>query len=130
MTAVKLCGIAILAVMLTATVRQLRPEIAAPMSAVTSVLLLTAVLTLFSPAVKFFDALDSDGALGEFSSHLQILIKALGIGLLTQSTADICRDTGEGAIAAKIELVGKAEIFVLGLPLISELLEVTRGLLL
>lgn len=133
MTVIKLCGIAIMAVMMTVTLKQFRPEIATVMTAVTCVLLLSAAIACFSPVAELFSSLNGKGdgsVLGEFSSHMQVLVKSLGIGLLTQSTADICRDSGEGAIASKIELAGKAEIFVLGLPLISELLEVTRSLLL
>lgn len=133
MTVIKLCGIAIMAVMMTVTLKQFRPEIATVMTAVTCVLLLSSAIACFSPVAELFSSLNGQGdgsVLGEFSSHMQVLVKSLGIGLLTQSTADICRDSGEGAIASKIELAGKAEIFVLGLPLISELLEVTRSLLL
>ena len=117
MNTVRLCGIAIISVMLIVTLKQLRPEFSSIMTIGTGIILFSCALTCFSPA---FD---------NFSPHIGIMIKSLGVGILSQSTADICRDSGESSIASKIELIGKAEIFVMSIPLITELLDITRSLM-
>ena len=44
-----------------------------------------------------------------------------------QFSAELCRDAGESAIASKLELVGKAEIILLCLPLLRELIGLAAG---
>ncbi len=132
MNTVKLCGIAIISVMLIVTLKQLRPEFSSIMAIGTGIILFSCALTCFSPATDLLGTF-ADGMSGEafenFSPHIGIMIKSLGVGMLAQSTADICRDSGESSIASKIELIGKAEIFVMSIPLITELLDITRGLM-
>ena len=50
-----------------------------------------------------------------------ILLKTLGVCFLTQLSADSCRDAGEGALAAKVELAGKLFIVILALPLFQQI---------
>ncbi len=55
---------------------------------------------------------------------ITILIKVLGVTLITQFACDICRDSGETALASKIELAGKIFIIVFALPLFEKLLSI------
>lgn len=57
------------------------------------------------------------------------LFKILGVGLLTQLAAGVCRDAGEGAVASTVELVGGLLTFYAGLPLLKAVLELVRELL-
>lgn len=60
--------------------------------------------------------------------YFKVAIKALGIGYLTAFAADTCRDFGQSALAAKAELAGKCAVFLLCLPLLSELLGIALNL--
>jgi stage III sporulation protein AD len=53
----------------------------------------------------------------------------LGLAILTQICAEICKESGEGGIASAIELIGKIEILVLALPLINDILTVAKNLI-
>ena len=55
-------------------------------------------------------------------SYALLLLKAVGICLLTQMAGDTCRDSGEGSIASKIELAGRSAILLITLPMIQEVL--------
>ena len=132
MTTIKLCGIAIVAVVFIMTIKQFRPEYATVLTTVTCIVLFTCVIACLSPVTDMLGYITEEAASGKFSDfmpYIQIVMKSLGIALITQSTADICRDSGEGSFAEKIELAGKAEIFVLSLPLLTELIEITGSLL-
>ena len=59
----------------------------------------------------------------------EIILKGLGIVILTQICADICRDSGEGTLASNIETVGKLELLLLSIPLIEEILGTAKTLL-
>lgn len=55
-----------------------------------------------------------------FSNLYSILFKSTGICLLCSFAAEICRDSGEASIAARIELAGKCTLIAYSLPLIKE----------
>ena len=51
------------------------------------------------------------------------VLKITGIAYIAEFGAEICRDAGEGAIAAKIEMAGKVIIIALAVPIITSLLD-------
>ena len=57
------------------------------------------------------------------SEFLVILLKITGIAFLTEFAVSICNDSGETAIANKIDLGGKIIIIAISIPIISALLE-------
>ncbi len=65
----------------------------------------------------------------EAGKYLDVLLKTAGIAFLTDLSADLCRGAGENVVAGCVEFAGKAEITVPALPLLSELLELSFGLL-
>ena len=98
------------------------------------------ILVLFASALLFFKAIGSIGQItdtlkeitdnaGELSSYLKLMLKALGIALITQITADICRDCGETALAGQTEVVAKIVIVAMILPLFEEVVKIISGLL-
>ena len=54
---------------------------------------------------------------------LQLLIKITGIAILTEFAVSVCKDSGETAIANKVDLGGKIMIVAMSIPIISSLLE-------
>ena len=52
-----------------------------------------------------------------------MLIKITGIAILTEYTVSICKDSGESAIASKVDFGGKIVIMSMSIPIISSLLE-------
>ena len=123
---IKYCGVALCALAACIVLKGQKSEFA-------SIVALAAALLLFgAAAVEFYPTLTELRELIEgtsFEGYLSTLIKALGITLAVQFSAELCRDAGESSIAAKLELVGKAEIILLALPLIRELLGLAGGLM-
>lgn len=54
---------------------------------------------------------------------LQLLIKITGIAILTEFAVSVCKDSGETAIANKVDFGGKIMIIAMSIPIISSLLE-------
>ena len=52
-----------------------------------------------------------------------LLIKITGIAILTEFMVSICKDSGETAIANKVDLGGKVIIMSMSIPIMSSLLE-------
>jgi len=57
------------------------------------------------------------------NEFLVILLKITGIAFLTEFAVSICKDSGESAIAQKIDLGGKVIVIGMSIPIISALLE-------
>ena len=117
----------LIAAFLTVLLRRYRPELAMGVGIVAGAIALLAVLNSAAPAVSELQALLDGAALPQ--AYTAILFKALGICLLTQLTADACRDAGESALAAKAELAGKLLLLVLSLPLFEKITSLALSLL-
>lgn len=117
----------LIAAFLTVLLRCYRPELAMGVGIVAGAIALLAVLKTAAPAVSQLQALLDGAALPQ--AYTAILFKALGICLLTQLTADACRDAGESALAAKAELAGKLLLLVLSLPLFEKITSLALSLL-
>ena len=79
--------------------------------------------------IPVFEQLNSLAGNAQISSeYLQILFKCLGLCVVTQLAADTCRDSGESAIASKIEMAGKAAVIISSLPMFSRIVSVAYTL--
>ncbi len=119
---VLLCG-ALLAVVL----RHWRPELAVCLGLVAGAMVVGLLLSQVAPVLAAVERLTAAGGLSD--RHLSAVLKAAGICLLTQLTADTCRDAGEGALASKAELAGRVLLLLLTVPLFEDVLGLVTGLL-
>ena len=58
-----------------------------------------------------------------------IMLKALGICIVAELGSQCCRDAGEAAIAAKVELAAKTALVLMCMPVFTQLLETAGELL-
>ncbi len=116
-----------IAAFLALIIRRYQPEQALAISLIAGSILLVAVLAGASPVFGFLNRLFSETGLP--MDYGERLFKALGISLLTQISADSCRDAGEGGMAAKAEFVGKIALLIIGLPLFEQILETSLDLI-
>lgn len=82
----------------------------------------------FLPPVLDFLRELSDLA-GLESSVLTILLKVLGIGLISQLAQLLCTDSGNGAMGKALQILAGAVTLWLALPLFRSLLELVRDVL-
>ena len=66
---------------------------------------------------------------GMDEAHIKLIFKALGICYITRLACDVCKDSGETALASKVDLAGRITIAALSLPLITALLQTVTTLL-
>ncbi len=125
MSIIKYCGLALLSLSVILILSELRPKLAKLVATAIGVCMLTAAGTSIYPTFKLIGEYISGTPLSTYASTL---LKALGVALAVEITSDICRDAGEGSLASRIEIVGKAELLILALPLISELIKIARGM--
>ena len=114
---------ALLAVML----RQYNRENAMLAALAACVGVLFGAMTLAAPVLE--EIADIFGQAGISDSYISLIFKAAAICFITQITADICRDSGESAIASAAELWGRGAVTFLSLPLVRVLLELINEML-
>lgn len=129
-TSYKLFGAAVLAVLAIMIIRKQSPDTAITLRLVATVALAAVCIFAIEPIVKYVRELsDTLGNTEKIGVACEVLLKALGISILTHVTATLCRDSGEGSIAYYVELGGKIEILLLSLPLIREMIDTTLTLM-
>lgn len=118
----KIIGIALVALIIIIVLKQYRPEFAIYISLLTGVLILILVMDKLTGIVNLLQTLSNKASIN--STFLTLLLKITGIAILSEFAVSICKDSGEGAIASKIEIGSKIIIISMSIPIISGLLEV------
>ena len=60
---------------------------------------------------------------------LRPMLQTVGLALVTKLAAALCRDAGEGSLAAFVEVAGAAAAVLVALPLLKMVLQLVMGLL-
>jgi len=60
---------------------------------------------------------------------LPLLLRVIGVATLCELGTQLCRDAGEGGIAAKIEMGGKLMVLAMAMPIAMDLIELVLGIL-
>ena len=127
MNMLAVCGLILITIFLSLALKKQYPEMAMSLSIFAGVSILAVAVVQLVPAVDAIKRLvDKTSLAGEYGV---ILFKALGICLLTQMTADACRDAGEAGLAGKAELAGKVTLLLLSLPLFEKIGEIALSLM-
>ncbi len=121
MDIIKIVGIAFVTLIIVIILRQYKPEFAVYASMLGGAIIILLSLGKLEGIINLLENLASKTAInGEF---LAILIKITGIAFLTEFATSVCKDSGETAIANKVDLGGKIIIIAISIPIISQLLE-------
>lgn len=124
---IQVVTVALLAAVVLVLVRQARPELAVPLSLLVGAGLLLFVLAQVGAVVRLVEDLAARADV-EFQ-YVGSLLKIIGIAYLAEFGAQICRDAGEGALGAKVELAGKVFILFLAIPIVVAVAETLLRLL-
>lgn len=118
---------AIIALTLILFLKSYHPEYAMIASAAAGMIMLAAVaMKIVQPIRELFGLLEDYGVDRQLTVYL---LKALGICYLTRFSAGLCADFGQNNLSGKVELAGRAAIFLLSLPLIRNILNVGLSLM-
>ena len=127
MMILKLCAIAVCAVILISLIRIYKPELTVEAVLCASLLLLFYIISSMKYGLTYLEDIYDDLSYGK--TYFPIILKALGIAYVTEFTSAICQDAGEKSIAGKVELAGKIAIFFVALPIFTSLLELLNSLI-
>ena len=120
-------GLCLIAVMLSVVIGDYKKEYSVVITvSVGCIVLIGIISTVRQPLSEFLKIIKDSGVQ---SGRFLTAAKVLAIGYITQFIADTCRDFGQSAVAAKAELIGRATIFVITIPLLTELYNIVEKLI-
>ena len=121
MEIIKIIGVGLCALIIIIVPKQYKPEFAIYISILAGAIILAMSVANISGVINLMKDISSKANIN--SQFLGIILKITGIAILTEFAISICKDSGETAIANKIDIGGKAIIITISLPIISSLLE-------
>ena len=121
MDIVKIIGIGLISVIIIIILKQYKPEFTVYVSICAGIIILSLIMTRLGAVIELLTELSNK--VSDTNGFLTILIKITGIAFLTEFAVSICKDSGESAIASKVDLGGKVIIISMSVPIISALLE-------
>jgi stage III sporulation protein AD len=127
MEIIKIIGIAFIALIIIIMLKQYKPEYAIFISILTGILILFLVMDRLTGIINLIESIQNKFAIN--TQFIALLIKITGIAFLSEFAVSICKDSGEAAIASKIELGSKIIIISMSIPIISSLLEIILKIL-
>lgn len=83
-------------------------------------MVISAAFSYISPVLDFLKKLSEVGRLD--GTLLNVLMKATGIGLISQIAGFVCSDAGNQSLAKALQIMTTAVIFYISLPLLEEML--------
>jgi len=121
MDIIKIVGVGLVALIIIMVIKQYKPEFAVYISIITGIIIIFLVLDKLTGIVNLLTTLSNQA--GVNNEFILILLKITGIAFLTEFAVSVCKDSGEGAIASKIDFGGKVIMVAISIPIIASLLE-------
>ena len=113
----KIAGVIFCEILIYALLKQYKPEFAVISEAAAMVIVFFMLGNEVRDSLGVFSSFMNAGSVS--SEYIAVLVKVLGIALVTQFASDMCRDSGETALASKIEFAGKVIITAASIPVIK-----------
>ena len=121
MDIIKIIGVGLIALIIIIIVKQYRPEFTMYVSVAAGIIILLLVMDKLSAIINLLTNLANRTSIN--NEFIFLLIKITGIAILTEFAASVCKDSGETAIASKVDMGGKIIIIAMSIPIIASLLE-------
>lgn len=126
-TVFQVCTAAMIAALLSGMLDGRAKEIGTILSMAVCVMILLAAGAYLQPVVAFMNSLEKLGNLNPDITG--ILLKVAGIGILSEITGLICRDSGNSSLAKAIQILSTIVILWMSIPVYNMLLELIGAIL-
>lgn len=120
-------AVGIIGTLLTITLKQYRPEIAAVAALATGMTILFFGFSAIGGILE--KVFEIAGAYNINTGYIGTVVRIIAIAYLCQFSSEMCRDCGQAAIASKIEFCAKILILIYALPIAEALLEMVVSIL-
>ena len=121
MEIIQIVGLGLIGAILAVILRQQKPELALMLSIGVGVLLFLTVIGQISAVFNTLRDLASQANISMV--YIGTILKIVGIAYIADFGAQICRDSGEGALASKVEFAAKILVLVMAVPIVIAVLQ-------
>ena len=111
MDIIKIIGVGLIALIIIIIVKQYRPEFTMYVSVAAGIIILLLVMDKLSSIIDLLTNLANKTSVN--NEFIFLLIKITGIAILTEFASSVCKDSGETAIASKVDMGGKIIIIAM-----------------
>ena len=127
MEILKIVTIALTGVILASLMKTVNKEVSIYVISATAIIIFFSIMIKLTDVFSFIENIYSGITYGK--EFFPIVLKILAIAYITDLTAQLCKDAGEGTIASKVELGGKVVIFYAAMPIMNAILDLIKTLL-
>lgn len=127
LTIYALIAIALISLALIMLLKQYRPELALLASVASALILLIYGVAKSGEIISAVRAMTEQAGIDE--QNVMLVLKALGICYIVQIAKDICADSGQTALADRIDFIGKVTVVAMSLPMLTQILGIVTQLL-
>jgi stage III sporulation protein AD len=118
---IQIVGLGLLAAVLALIIREQQPLFAFLLTTFTGIVIFMFLIGKIHTIIELLQNLTLHSSINPV--YLKTILKIIGIAYIAEFGAQIVRDTGQEAVASKIELAGKILIMVMAVPIISVIVE-------
>lgn len=128
MNIMQVVGIALIATIIAIFLRQTNSPVNAMLiSVLVGIIIFVSLLKDIAYVMAALDQLAAKAQVNQL--YLTTILKIIGIAYVAEFGAQVCRDAGESAIAARVEFAAKILILALAIPILVAVLETIIRLL-
>lgn len=123
----QITGIGLIATFLILILKEQRPAFAFAITIIVGAVIFIFLIDQIQEIFQLLNKLAVDANINIV--YVETILKIIGIAYIAEFGAQITKDAGQGAIAAKIELAGKIIIIGLAIPILKVIIETVLNLL-
>ncbi len=127
MNIINIAGLIIISSLISVSLKKYTPEYAMIINIITGAIVISIIITALSPVFGQIKMLFSCTKIP--NEYQIILLKALGISVISQFAHDCCIDANEKLLASQIEFAGKIGILICALPLFERIIQTALSLM-
>ena len=121
------CGIALIALSLCAVLKAKSVALAPYLTQTAALSIVITSLSALIPLFAFIKELSGQANINV--SYIETMTLAGGIAFIGKITADICKENGENMLKSAVEFAANAQLLLITLPLLKELMVISEEIL-
>ena len=121
------CGAVFLSIILIVNLSGYRKDMAALLILAVCVMVTLVAVPYIRPVLEFAEELEEIGSLD--GDMIRILMKIVGIGILSEIALGVCADAGNASLGKSLQFMGLMVILSVSVPLFRSLIQVLQEIL-
>ncbi len=127
MNIITICVLGIITAILSLTLKRYNSELSIIISITGCILILLMILSYGADIISNINEMFAAANIN--TEYIAILIKSVGICLLTEFSCDCCNDAGQSALSNNVALAGKILVLITAMPLFYDILKVATSVI-